>query len=82
MKRTSSLLLWVYQILFFLFFYECFVCMYGCVAQAKKVSDFLKLESQIVLSHHMGTRNQTHPLEEQHVVLTAELSLQLLVSGS
>lgn len=65
--------------------------MYGCIAhgccievliEAKKVSDFLKLESQIVVSHHMGTRNQTHPLEKQHVVLTAELSLQLLASGS
>lgn len=63
--------------------------MCGCAAheylmliEAEKVSDFLKLESQIVVSHHMGTRNQTHPLEEQHMVLTAELSLKHLASGS
>lgn len=52
------------------------------VIEAKKASDFLKLETEIPVSHHMGTRNQTHPLEEQHVVLTAELSLQCLASGS
>lgn len=76
---------------FFLRFYvyECFARMYGCAAreclvviEAKKASDFLKLETEIPVSHHMGTRNQTHPLEEQHVVLTAELSLQCLASGS
>lgn len=50
-----------------------------CSQRPEKVLDLHKLESQ---TYHMGTRSQTHSLQEQHVLLTGELSLQLLAFGS
>ena len=45
----------------------------------KRVLDPLELELQMVVSHHVGARNQTQVLckQEQLVFLTSEPSLQL-----
>ena len=52
--------------------------MYVCISGAsRRASDPLELESQMVVSYHVGAENQNpHPLEEQPVILTAEPPLQ------
>lgn len=52
----------------------------GVPRDQKRVSDLLKLALQTMVSHHVGPENLTMPPsspEEQPVLLTAELSLQL-----
>jgi hypothetical protein len=58
--------------------------MYGCAPHAcsahggqKRTTDPLKLNLQMVVSHHVDAGNPG-PLWEQPVLLTAELSLQPL----
>lgn len=58
--------------------YMCATCMPGAHRGQKKGSDPPKLELQMIVGHHVGSRNWTlGPLEEQ-VLLTSELSIQPL----
>lgn len=61
--------------LFLLCMYECFACIYECVLYAvhaipwkgqKRVSDPLKFELQMVVSHHINVGNWTRVLYESN----------------